>query len=440
MKKEILFFILILSPLSICFALNSSDSTIIIKLQRTSDTRNLGTFEYVPRLSKSDTLFYKYNKKMYKKIAIQHFNLQPDQSLFEDYKRNSISYDEFYQSYNFFKFDSTKLSKTPINQSIDFFSGIIDNKKVIICDLNHNKDFTDDEVFEYDLNTRSKKIKFDSLQTLSSDFEYFYENRKILNTITFKILPFDDESYKFSDLDKRDLNIFVIIYHHQVGTFTLNEKNYKIAITNPFFPVSKYNVNSRIYIGEKEFYKFTPTLKLTEPFKLEDDYFQIKYVSLFGDTVKLQKVDLQKIKVSDYRVGEIVGNINAINLRGGNPVLINKINGNKLIYFWGTWCKPCMEKMDSTKNLYKELGQKINFISVAYDTDFKSVEKVVSKRNLEWMNLFVSKNNPDSLNIIETLHIDCFPTYIILNQNNKILFRNCGNTISELRKEILKLN
>lgn len=415
--------------------MQTTDSLIIVPLTCTTSNGKV-PFGITPTtINKTDTIDYVFDGKGYTKKAFFYFSIQSDQSLFQKYKTGLINYEDFQSKFSIWKYDSTKLSKTPIRHAVVFFSGIKNGKKIIICDANQNKDFTDDKVFEYDLSLRDKKFKIDSLETIFTSAEYFTDNKIIRKNITLKILPFDN-AYNFRDKDESDLMVFTGVYQHQLGFFDLNGKSYKVVIGNPFFPLSNYTIGSYLYVGEKagNFIAFNPRLRLFDKFRLGNVFLQAKYVSLFGDTLIFRKTEEQASDKYGYRKGDIMPEFQLPDVNGNSIYSLANDKTIKFIDFWGTWCKPCIEKIDSIKLLKDEFGAKISFISIAYDDDNAEVKKMINKKQMDWLNLLAARSNSE---VTDILDVNCFPTYFIVDKDNQIKYRTCGATISDVRKELL---
>ena len=69
----------------------------------------------------------------------------------------------------------------------------------------------------------------------------------------------------------------------------------------------------------------------------------------------VEDMDGNKYKLSDFR---------------GKPVIVN---------FWASWCGPCKKEMPDFEELYKEYGDKINFLMVNMTDGYRETKEKASK-------------------------------------------------------------
>lgn len=97
---------------------------------------------------------------------------------------------------------------------------------------------------------------------------------------------------------------------------------------------------------------------------------------------------------------------------------IIKISSQKrytLLDFWGTWCTPCMQQFPELKQLHKDFSKQLTVVGMNKgDTKEKVIEYVVEK-NVEWQNGIATDE------ILKLLSVESFPTYILLDQQGKVI-------------------
>lgn len=93
--------------------------------------------------------------------------------------------------------------------------------------------------------------------------------------------------------------------------------------------------------------------------------------------------------------------------------------------FWATWCKPCIQELDATKDLYHEWQEKygVTFVAVSVD-DARTLSRVkpfVASKG--WEYLIVT----DATKAFQTaMNVTNPPLTIIVNQQGEIIFEHLG--------------
>ena len=107
-------------------------------------------------------------------------------------------------------------------------------------------------------------------------------------------------------------------------------------------------------------------------------------------------------------------------------VNFNEVKGEKLtvIDFWATWCKPCMKaipKLSRLSSKYRSKG--VQFIGINGDgpRNMAKVGPLTRALQIDYLVLL----DPD-LTIFQDLNVSTFPTLLILNENNEIIWRHEG--------------
>jgi thiol-disulfide isomerase/thioredoxin len=87
-----------------------------------------------------------------------------------------------------------------------------------------------------------------------------------------------------------------------------------------------------------------------------------------------------------------------------------------LLYFWGTWCKPCKELLPKLKevNIANKIA-KYNMISIASEKDINNlnINDYIKEQNIFWPVVVEKLTGEGTLN--KTMSIDIYPTIILVN-------------------------
>ncbi len=93
-----------------------------------------------------------------------------------------------------------------------------------------------------------------------------------------------------------------------------------------------------------------------------------------------------------------------------------------LLDFWGTWCPPCRESVPMLKGLEKRYGAKaFQLVSISSDEDENAWKKFVQAQQMEWTEYLDSNGE-----IQQAFKIDAFPTFIVVDKDGVIRFRQSG--------------
>jgi len=108
-----------------------------------------------------------------------------------------------------------------------------------------------------------------------------------------------------------------------------------------------------------------------------------------------------------------------------------------LLDFWGTWCPPCRESVPTLRDLNKKYsGKAFQLVGVSSDNDEDVWKTFIQAQHMDW---------PDYLDASDEVQrafkIESFPTFIVLDKDGVIRFRQSGlgdSTAGELSDAINK--
>lgn len=126
------------------------------------------------------------------------------------------------------------------------------------------------------------------------------------------------------------------------------------------------------------------------------------------------------------------------NLEGGTTRFKDLDADLILLDFWGTWCPPCLKSMPHLVELQKKIGdKKLRVVGVACEQDApgQSTPRVAKvARGLKVNYPVLLSRNDGSCPLQKALHIQAFPTMILLDREGRVLWRDQGATPATLSR------
>lgn len=95
-----------------------------------------------------------------------------------------------------------------------------------------------------------------------------------------------------------------------------------------------------------------------------------------------------------------------------------------LLDFWGSWCPPCRASVPTIASLHKNYAKKdkdVEFFGISSDTDETAWRQFVAAHNMDWPEYIDLDNH-----VQDAFNVDSYPTYIVLDRNGIIRFRQSG--------------
>lgn len=147
------------------------------------------------------------------------------------------------------------------------------------------------------------------------------------------------------------------------------------------------------------------------------------------DATALCNYDARLHKLVDFRLPDLEG----------NPVRLKDLDADYvLLDFWGTWCKPCIDAVPHLVELQKKFGPgRLKIVGIACEQDDPKtwrakVEETSRKLGINYAVLLSGVDGPCPLQ--EALHIQAFPTMIVLDRSGTIVWRDQGATAANLAR------
>lgn len=391
------------------------------------DKKGLKSFNIVKKLKLKEFCFLKYN-------------FEPAQEHLQQYLAGDMDRIEYLNYFSFYKLDSSSFSKLKINQDVNLLVGIDSgNNKKLIFDQNNNDDLNDDSVFIFDSIIR-KKDGFVEIRNI----EIYYKSRLYKQNLFLRptsILYDDMLLYKNDTL----CNLMIELGNFGMGEFKNRSGYWKIAslIKPSDYNFGRTNSRTLLFTNTDTFQDVSngyQPYSINDTIALGSQFYILDSLSTFGDSLFMREVKRNKILYG--------GNLNDFGLPFSgmnvkNRKRISLANNFKSKYimleFWGTWCGPCKEIMPQLREFYANVNKKkIEFLGVAFRSENDDVLNYINDNKILWPQII------DKLplsTIVKSYKVSAYPTYILLNENRKIIFRSVGiEGFQKMKEFILKLS
>lgn len=127
----------------------------------------------------------------------------------------------------------------------------------------------------------------------------------------------------------------------------------------------------------------------------------------------------------------------SISLRQNKPLVV---------YFWASWCRPCIEEIPVIVELYKKYGNQIDFLAVSCDSFYESVDKVpdaMKTLNMAFTTRVLKADDQyKAFAVLDSSWQGAYPMTLIYNTKsekiNTFLGRQTQETFDAAMQEVLK--
>lgn len=369
------------------------------------------------------------------------FDFQPAQMAYEKYLNGQLPKERLPLIKEYYNIDTSSLSKEYVKQEVAVLSAIYENKKLLIYDTNNDKDFSNDPLREFRIDSLDVYDKnLDLLKTVEVSYQYFADNKIHDRVSGVKIVPYSS-SYMYGPGDSvmQKLQVYMVSYQENEGSISLGGRDFKMVLPNGQFLGGDYR-HSYVMIGEsgKAYFEVDPILKIGDTFNLDGIRVKFQSASEFGDTLTLVNLGTNNMMYG-YRKGESIHPFSFTDIISNKTVSSKGTKKYILLDFWGVWCAPCIEGLPELKAFHGKYKSSLEIISIAYDDDVEKVKNFVNKRGLQWRHKFENRKLLVADDLVKKLEVGCYPTFILMDVNHEILYRGCGaDALKEAEKIVGK--
>ena len=158
----------------------------------------------------------------------------------------------------------------------------------------------------------------------------------------------------------------------------------------------------------------------------ENEYsqFDSKVLATYGKAMKFANGTL----APDFVIKDMEDNTVTLSSFSGKTVYLN---------FWATWCKPCMKKMEETKNIQTELEQNgVVFLNVSLDRKEDVWKETITKNNYKGIHVLASGELNSE--IAKAYEVRVLPQYFIINKRGEFVQEPKLLSVNDLKTVLVK--
>ena len=140
------------------------------------------------------------------------------------------------------------------------------------------------------------------------------------------------------------------------------------------------------------------------------NYDKVRYAE-FQKTVAEMKQYIKGAPYKDLALESVDGR--GVNLK--DVVIPGKYN---FIDFWASWCGPCRAAIPSVKKLHREMGDKLNIVSVSVDKRRQDWEEAMKEEQMPWGQYLVPQASMKALN--DGYYVRYVPSLVVIDPAGRV--------------------
>lgn len=279
-------------------------------------------------------------------------------------------------------------------------------------------------------------LKPDSLFHFNNKYEPMrrFDNAKLLNSIYYKsmLVNYFDESSKIitENID------YDAILEANNGDMINADKEYQIASINLKLDLADSIISSTEIRNFIYYDVLLDGIGFNSSVEALKEVFEGRFKAVVTDSFQINNVGrkiMRQEKLSPgmpapaFGYSDIDGNVvNLIDFKG------------KLVYIdvWATWCGPCLAQIPKLRELEKEFGDEIAFISISVDEKIDTWMKFVREKKLPGIQLYSPGGR--KAEIMDLYVVKSIPRFILIDPAGRIIDANASRPSADKTKKIFE--
>lgn len=349
-------------------------------------------------------------------------------------------------AYDDLRIDSLLEREKPNQKQLVAGISFKNGKQIVSIDANNNNDFSDDEAIVLDEDFRLHAGDTNTINKLPIINFNFWSKTRNISYFNRKIIVYPHSNYPsfgYSDDEFENKSRLIAKFKDAwLGDFNYNANEYDVAIQgiNSEYSTILIKPNHLSFSNSSAAYNYNFTYQIKDTIQVANALFVIDSLNENMSQLNLKKIQPHPNNFFSDKIGYKLFDFELFDINQ-KIAKISEITKNRkrytLLDFWGTWCKPCIELTPKLKQLNKDYSNDIQIISVALDNEIETVKNYTKEHHMDWFQGFVSRQKRQG-SIISELSIKDYPTFILLDENMKIVYRSTGIVAFNEIKKIIK--
>ncbi len=290
----------------------------------------------------------------------------------------------------------------------------IDNKgrAALILDENLDLNFSNEKMITF------PSLEIDSMIDYSEKFVYYPGELKAEAHINLKATQHYESNYpskflSFKPYAKYDSISNTLYYNNKIVGCLENSLVFEGELEGTSIRIATldglyYQKSLPLFLTKSDAYQNNFKFYLHDTVPISDDKAividSIDYVS--------RKFSLKVIPYKDNPI-----QISEVSLFTDDTISLSTNNSYKIVHFWGSWCKPCIQNIPK---LQKFNNTEIELFGVCTDYEKDMGKNMAIEKNMTWNNVYIDINKFEAKN---QWNIQTWPTYLLLDKYNTVIVK-----------------